>query len=250
MRPIIGVTSNYSDDDMRFVAQGLGARGQEWSVIANDYSDAIIEAGGIPVVIPITEDEEYLEKIADLIDGLLLTGGADINPLLAGQRPDEKTGRIAPQRDSQEMILLDYFYNKTKKPILGICRGMQFLNVFFNGSLILDLPRDGYLPHTLINNERYFPSHSVEINEDSILREIFESDSIMVNSFHHQAVGNLGEKLKASGKSEDGVIEAMEYHDLNERFILAVQWHPEMMSIADEDHQRIFEYFVNEAKPK
>lgn len=74
MKPIIGITSNYSDDDMRFAAQGLGARGQEWSVIANDYSDAIIEAGGIPIVIPISEDKKYLEKIADLIDGLLLTG--------------------------------------------------------------------------------------------------------------------------------------------------------------------------------
>ena len=248
MKPIIGITSNYSDDDMRFAAQGLGARGQEWSVIANDYSDAIIEAGGIPIVIPISEDKKYLEKIADLIDGLLLTGGADINPLLAGQRPDEKTGRISSKRDSQEMMLLDYFYNKTKKPILGTCRGMQFLNVFFNGNLILDLPREGYLYHTLVNNERFFPSHAVEIEEDSILREIFESDSIMVNSLHHQAAGILGDNLKISGKSEDGVIEAMEYHDLKERFILAVQWHPEMMAIKDYNHQKIFEYFVKRAK--
>lgn len=250
MKPIIGVTSNYTDDDKTFMEKGLGARGQEWSAIANDYTDAIIKAGGIPIVIPITEDKKYLEQISNLIDGLLLTGGADIDPILYGERPDEKTGRIAPQRDSKEFILLDYFYNKTDKPILGICRGMQFLNVFFKGSLILDLPKANYPSHTLINNDRYNPSHEVKIEPDSVLEKIYGKDSIGVNSFHHQAVGNLGKKLKAVGKSEDGVIEAMEYENIDERFIMAVQWHPEMMAVKDEDHAKIFEYFVEMSKVK
>lgn len=248
MKPLIGITSNFSSDDMTYVKQGLGAIGQEWSLIANDYSEAIIRSGGIPIVIPISEDETYIKDIAEKIDGLLLSGGADMDPLLFGQRADAKTGRVSPQRDNQELLLLDYIYKNTKKPILGICRGLQLINVYFKGNLILDLPSAGYLSHSISNNERYNPIHDVTIYEDTLLREIIGNEKTYVNTIHHQAIGELGEGLKVSAISEDNVIEAIESKNVKERFILATQWHPEMTSLKDNSHQRIFDYFINSAK--
>lgn len=248
MKPLIGITSNFSSDHMTYVKQGLGAIGQEWSLVANDYSDAVIKSGGIPIVIPISEDEEYIKDIADKIDGLLLTGGADMDPILSGQRADAKTGRIAPKRDHQELFLLDYFFKNTNKPILGVCRGLQLINVYFKGNLILDLPSAGYLAHTISNNERYNPIHDVTIYEDTLLREIIGNEKTYVNSLHHQAIGNLGEGLKISAISEDNVIEAIESENAKDRFLLATQWHPEMTAIKDKSHQRIFDYFINSAK--
>lgn len=125
---------------------------------------------------------------------------------------------------------------------------MQFINVFFKGNLILDLPRDGYLSHTLVNNDRFNEVHTVTIESGSILKEICGVDKLPVNSLHHQGVGNLSDKMKVSAKSEDGVIEAIEYKNLEERFILAMQWHPEMMAIKDERHQEIFNYFIGMSK--
>ncbi|MDR7869707.1 MAG: gamma-glutamyl-gamma-aminobutyrate hydrolase family protein [Tissierellaceae bacterium] len=247
-KPLIGITSNFSSDDMTYVKQGLGAIGQEWSLIANDYSDAIIRSGGIPIVIPISEDEDYIKDIAKKIDGLLISGGADLDPLLSGQRADAKTGRVSPKRDKQELLLLDYIYKNTSKPILGICRGLQLMNVYFKGNLILDLPSAGYLAHSISNNERYNPIHDVTISEDTLLREIIGQEKTYVNTIHHQAVGELGQGLRIAAISEDNVIEAVETVNVRERFILATQWHPEMTSIKDSSHKRIFDYFINSAK--
>lgn len=247
MKPLIGITSNFSSDGMEYVKLGLGAIGQEWSLIANDYSDAIIRSGGIPVVIPISEDETYIKDIAEKIDGLLLSGGGDIDPLLSGQRADAMTGRVSYQRDNQELLLLDYIYKNTKKPILGICRGLQLINVYFKGDLILDLPSAGYLTHSISNNERYNPIHHIEIYEDTLLKEIIGNKKTYVNTIHHQAIRELGEGLKVSAISEDNVIEAIEWKYSKERFILGTQWHPEMTSIIDNNHKKIFDYFINTA---
>ena len=248
MKPLIGITSNFSSDDMTYVRQGLGAIGQEWSLVANDYAEAVIRSGGIPIIIPISEDENYIKDIADKIDGLLLSGGADMDPLLSNQRADRRTGRVSPERDNQEFSLLDYIYKNSKKPILGICRGMQLINVYFKGDLILDLPSAGYLDHTITNNERYNPIHDITIYEDSLLREIIGEEKSYVNTLHHQAIDKLGEGLEVSALSEDKVIEAIESKDARDRFLLALQWHPEMTSLKDKTHQGIFDYFINSAK--
>lgn len=247
-KPLIGITSNFSSDDMTYVKQGLGAIGQKWSLVANDYSDAIIRSGGIPIMIPISEDEAYIKDIVETIDGLLLSGGADLDPFLSGQRADAKTGRVSPERDNQELQLLDYFYKSTNKPILGICRGLQLINVYFKGKLILDLPTAGYLSHAIANNERYNPIHDITISEDSLLREIIGNEKTYINSLHHQAVGEIGQGLRVVAISQDNVIEAVESENAKERFILGTQWHPEMTSINDESHQRIFDYFINSAQ--
>lgn len=248
MKPLIGITSNFIDDDEFFMKQGMGSRGQLWSAVANDYIDAVIDAGGIPVVIPVTNDDEYNEEIVKKLDGILFTGGADIDSNYAGQRATAKVGRVFAERDAQEMFLMDYVYNATEIPILCVCRGIQLLNVYFGGELILDIPSEGYLDHTIVNNKKYIPSHEVNLKDGSVLREIYKEEVIYVNSFHHQAASKLGEELVAVGYSEDEVIEAIEHRDIRQRFIAGVQWHPEMMAEVDEDHLNLFRYIINEAK--
>lgn len=244
MKPIIGITSNHSDNDQVFIDLGIGSYGQEWSIIANDYSDAIIRAGGIPIIIPISEDEKYLKEVCNLIDGLLISGGDDVNPLLYGKVADEHIGLISPKRDTQELFLLDYFYKNTNKPILGMCRGMQLINVYFKGTLILDIPSAGYRSHSINIMDRTHPVHSVKLRTDSLLSKIMETDETLVNSLHHQSVDKLGEGLIEVATSDDGIIEAFEIENIYERFLLAIQWHGENTSIKYKDHQKIFEYFV------
>lgn len=144
--------------------------------------------------------------------------------------------------------MLDHIYKKTESPILGICRGLQFLNVYFKGNLILDLPSAGYLEHSISNNERTNPIHDITIYENTLLRKIIGNEKTYVNTIHHQAIDKLGEGLKVSAISEDKVIEAIETKDVKTRFVLGTQWHPEMISIKDDKHQKIFDYFVNSAK--
>lgn len=248
MKPIIGITSNHMEDDKIFIKAGVGGLGQDWSVIANDCADSIIRAGGIPFFIPVSDDEEYLKSVCETIDGLFISGGNDIDPLLFNMRADKYTGLISPKRDFQEMFLIDYIYKYTNKPILAICRGMQILNVYFKGNLIMDIPSAGYPTHSINKMDRTKPVHSVEIDKDSILYNIIGGDKLFVNSLHHQGVDIIGEKLKPVAKCEDGIIEALEYENNNDRFIMAIQWHPEMMSSKDKGNQSIFDYFVDKSK--
>ncbi len=233
---------------MTYYISNKDLEGQTWSALANDNSDAIIKAGGIPVIIPITNDQDYLKDLAEKLDGLYISGGNDIDPLLFNMRADKYTGNMSPERDQEELYLIDYFYKNTKKPILGICRGMQILNVYFKGDLILDIPNAGYPTHSINKMDRSYLVNKVEIEKDSLLYEILGKETSMVNSLHHQGVNKLGDRLRAVAKSEDGIIEAFEHQDIKDRFILGIQFHPEMTSIKDMDHQKIFDYFVEMAK--
>lgn len=248
MKPIIGITGNFIDRDRFFVDAGIGTKGQEWSVLPNDYIKAVVRAGGVPLIIPVETDREILIEIGELIDGLILSGGEDVDPMIYGSIPDDKTGRISPDRDDYELFLTDYIYKKTKKPILAVCRGLQILNVYLGGKLILDIPRAGYNTHSISVNERYNPVHKVRIEEDSLLYNIINKSELGVNSHHHQGISQLGRDLRIIAKAEDGLIEAVEHKDIEDRFIMGLQWHPEMLCLSDEGQYKIFDYFINEAR--
>lgn len=248
MKPIIGITGNFIDNDIFFMNQGLGAKGQEWTVLSNDYVKAVVRAGGIPVIVPVETDREYLESIGDMIDGLILSGGEDVDPMLYGKIPDRRTGRISPKRDESELYLINYVFKNTNKPILAVCRGLQILNVYMKGTLILDVPDAGFNEHSIGINDRFNPVHNVILDENSLLYKLVGDKEIGVNSLHHQGINKLGNQLKVVGKSGDNLIEAVEYENIDERFIMGLQWHPEMISIRDSRQRHIFDYFINEAK--
>ena len=145
MRPIIGITANYSFDGASQCREGIGTPGQEWQMLADDYITAVTRAGGLPLILPLIrgEDREALwAELLDQVDGVLFSGGNDVDPLLFGEISTGKTGGLIPARDEQELWMANYLLKHTRKPILGICRGIQFLNVALGGTLYQDLPAE------------------------------------------------------------------------------------------------------------
>ena len=247
MKPIIGITMNYIKEDEFFIKQGVGTKRQEWHALPSDYTNAIIKAGGIPILIPCTDDLDTTKEILDGVDGVLMSGGNDIDPIIFGKKSDSKTGIVSVERDMQDLFTAEYIIKETNKPFLGVCRGMQVLNVALGGDLHVDLVNAGYDYHSINNTERYQPTHKIEIDQNSILFDVFKSTITYINSYHHQAIDRVADGLKIIAVSEDGVIEAVE-SDNNERFVLAVQWHPEMMAIKNELQQEIINKFVDSCK--
>lgn len=203
-----------------------------------NYLEAIVEAGGLPFLIPaVSRPEVYLSQV----DGILLPGGADLDPVLYGQEPDRKLGRIEPALDLAEQALLKVALSQ-KLPLLGICRGMQALVVAQGGTLYQDLSLQGTtLSHRQIVPGNH-PWHSINIEEGSILAE-FLGEKARVNSFHHQGAQKLV-GLRPIAKSPDGVIEAV----AGEGFVLGVQWHPERMYREEPGQLAIFKGLVEAAK--
>ncbi|SFS79871.1 gamma-glutamyl-gamma-aminobutyrate hydrolase family protein [Marininema halotolerans] len=228
MRPIIGLTISYEN---------------EMCTCRRDYSEAILFGGGLPLMIPPTRDKEIHQQLATLLDGLLLTGGKDINPYLFNEEPLPGLGVVEPERDLMEMSLSQEFI-RTNKPILAICRGCQLLSVALGGSMYQDLPsqKEKLLQHTQ-RAPRNHPSHRVKVKGESLLFRITKQRDIRVNSFHHQAVKIIPDRCVISGTSLDGVIEA--YEGKNDPFLLALQWHPEAMLKEDVTSQAIFKSFIS-----
>lgn len=213
--------------------------------IYNNYSyfDAIQKAGGIPIILPILNPKE-IEQMADKFDGLCVTGGEDLDPIFFNQDPHPSIYQTWKEIDETDLALIQAFL-KRKKPILGICRGIQAINVALGGDLYQDIntqvekidPRfhqqqkvEGYTMNDVF--------HKVAFQEGTQFHEIF-GDSTMVNSFHHQSIQKLAPALTCSGLSPDGIIEAVEIKDQ----ILAVQWHPEKL-IADSKQLDLFKNFI------
>jgi putative glutamine amidotransferase len=230
MVPIIGVTSSLKDERL--------------ITVADDNIYAIEQAGGIPVILPNLSPPESIDYIAQKIDGLLLTGGGDIDPTLFGEEPHKNLGSITPSRDEFEIHIIRKMLEQNK-PILGICRGCQILNIAAGG----DMYQDIYTQHDyeLLQHSQRAPrshtSHFVKISDHSLLAKMTESERFKVNSFHHQAVRNLGHGFKGSAVSSDGIIEAFE--SVQHSFVLGVQWHPEC-TVRDHDHpsEKIFKSFI------
>lgn len=244
MKPLIGITCNYSLDDKPGVSSHMGVPGQKWQMLADNYIEAITNAGGIPVIIPISKNLENLYSLVEKLDGFLISGGNDIEPNLYGEFICKEVGILSPKRDKQEIKLTKYIIKNTNKPLLGICRGLQILNVSCGGSLYQDLEKNKLNNHFIASSPMNHPIHRVTIEKDSILYNIFQKKELKVNSYHHQAIKNLGENLKCVAVSEDGIIESIEVK--GKKFMIATQWHPEMMYDSKEQ-QDIFKRFVKEA---
>ena len=227
-RPVIGITANYSDID---------------ATVRDRYYKQIINAGGVPVIIPPIADTAIVADTLEKVDGILLTGGGDYNPLWCGEEPSPKLHNINKERDAAELILTRLAYNK-QIPMLGICRGIQTLAMALGGHVAQDISSQATIKHSQ-DADREEATHSVTIEEGSILFSIYHNriGSLPVNSFHHQAVDNPGSLFRATAHSKDGIIEAIESTEYKN--VMGVQWHPEWLG---KDGLPLFKWLVDSAR--
>ena len=246
-RPVIGIVTNFADQDV---------------TIREVFHKQVIDAGGTPLLIPPTTDTQVIVNILNRIDGLLLTGGADVNPLWEGEEPIRNMGSINNKRDLSELLTTRLAYNR-QIPIFAVCRCLQVLAIALGGKVqqhiydpyIVEETEEKKLarmksvttlrPAKLKHDQSASfnePTHSIKIAPDSVLYSIYKQEKIFVNSFHHQAVSMPGKRFKVTAYAPDGVIECMESAEFKP--IMGVQWHPEWL---EEDGQKLFKWFVNEA---
>lgn len=235
MKPLIGVVTSTEIEQKTYYT-------------GTDNVKAILSGGGIPLLLPYYEEDSVIDEIARKIDGLYLTGGFDIDPTLFGEEPHPKLGTIIPARDSFEIKLLKKIL-AMDKPILGVCRGSQILNVALGGDMYQDIY--GQMSSELLQHQQKAPnshgSHFVQIKEDSLLHRLTGKTTLKVNSRHHQANRKVPFPLQVSATASDGVIEAIE--STQHKFVLALQWHPEnLLTIDDAASEAIFKGFIAACK--
>ena len=240
-RPLIAVTcsTHYG------LSWGAYSTEQRLDYVPEGYISAVEMAGGLPVCLPLVEDPETIGAIMERVDGVILTGGPDINPQFYDQEPKPNLGEIDCELDIMELETARTAVD-SGKPVLGICRGIQILAAAFGGELIQDIPTetDDLLNHNQKASKTVL-SHKVFLDPDSLLHDIVGQKEIWVNSKHHQAVGTLPQGFAATARSSDGLIEAMEHPD--HPFLLGVQWHPEGTCGVDEPSLKIFQALVEAA---
>lgn len=216
--------------------------------LSRHYSEAVEAAGGAPVHISLIPHTEYIDAVVEGLEGILLPGSnSDVDPLRYGQQPHPALGEVHKIKDETDLLLIDAAERK-QLPLLAICFGMQVLNVSRGGTLIQDIRSQ--LPEALKHEQgapRDRPSHSVKVGAGSKLNEIIKTEDLLVNSHHHQAIEMLGADLVETAWSPDGVIEAFE-DPRPDRFVVAVQWHPELGWQSDRFSQRLFNSFVARAR--
>ena len=239
-KPTIAISANlHPIESGSFIGRGRFTLNQ-------DYVDAIQAVGGIPFILPFVKDEEMIERQLEKVDGIILSGGYDINPLYYGEEPIRGICNLCPERDHYEMQLAKIAY-RMKKPILGICRGLQILNVALGGTLYQDIKKDE--PESFEHGVKANPEeavHSVNVMPDTFLYKIVMQETLQVNSFHHQAIKDLAPGLTVNAKAKDGVIEGIE--GTGEQFILGLQWHPETMLKIYPFNTKIFQALIEAAK--
>jgi len=236
-RPSIGITPDYVEPEG-------GAPRYELKL---SYADAVLRAGGLPMVLPYSDDPYVIEQYVDRISGLLVTGGAfDIPPEMYGEVAREGMGITKQPRSSFELLLMQAAL-KRNLPVLGICGGMQLLNVALGGTLVQDILREveNARDHEQ-QHDRSQPAHPVEVRDGTLLSEALGKGQIMVNSTHHQAVKQPGPQVVVSAVASDGVVEAIEGKDFV--FALGVQWHPELLFNSVPLHLSIYRTFVHKAR--
>ena len=239
-KPIIAITGNFVDGETR---------------IADRYYKSIVKAGGIPFIMPPLADKDVIINTLDRVDGLLLTGGGDVNPLWVGEEPSPSLRSINRERDEAELLTVSLAYNRNI-PILGICRGIQVLASALGGTVDQDIAEafsashsvnnSGQTQHALIKHsqdaDRNEPTHTVKISKDTTLYSIYNTEYLAVNSMHHQAVRSGGKRFNVSAIAPDGVIEAIESNEFKP--IMGVQWHPEWL---EESGKNLFSWLVKSA---
>lgn len=233
MGPVIGILASVC-----LVEGGLHC-GVERYFVSRDYIDAVVLAGGIPVILPLIEGWNAIRRQIGLLDGVLLVGGYDPDPGIYKEEPASKLGPVFPERDKYEIMVLATLQ---KKPALGICRGIQVMNVALGGTLYQDL---SLVPRPVLQHfqdcQKHVAGHSIEINRGTLLREIAGSDFLRTNSYHHQSIKDLAPGLCINARAKDGVIEGVENR---EKTLLGVQWHPEMMIKKNPVMLNIFNWLI------
>jgi putative glutamine amidotransferase len=216
--------------------------------LSRHYSEAVEAAGGAPVHISLIPHTEYIDAVVDGLDGILLPGSdSDVDPLRYGQQPHPALGAVHKIKDETDLLIIDAAERK-QLPLFAICFGMQVLNVARGGTLIQDITAQ--VPEAIKHEQgapRDRPSHSVKVGSRSKLNEVIKTEDLLVNSHHHQAIETLGADLEATAWSSDGLIEAFE-DPRDGRFVVAVQWHPELGWQNDWFSQRLFKWFVTHAR--
>jgi putative glutamine amidotransferase len=236
-RPLIGITTN----------PFMPKNSQLSDKLAHTYCKAVQAAGGIPLMLPTIISAEEIAQLRDHLDGILLSGGGDVAP---GRFPEADTGLsedVSEQRDELELALVNLSL-RTNWPLLGICRGCQVINVALGGTLYTDIPTQVNSP--LVHNSarelgRDYLAHEVTIIIGTDLAAILGEFTLMVNSFHHQSVKQVGAGLRVSARASDGLVEGLELP--GQRFFLGVQWHPECLPLLKEQ-QALFEAFIQSAR--
>ena len=235
MKPVILITNNYAVDPNNF---GVG----RYIRIKENFVNSILKAGGVPILSAHGDADTY----AQIADGVLFSGGSDINPVRYGEKPYREDCCYKDDRDEMELAIFNSFY-KLKKPMLGVCRGIQTINVALGGTLIQDIPS---MVEMSAHKQNLFdkPAHYVKSIQGSKIRELF-GEEFIVNSHHHQAIKTCAPGLRVTAVTDEGVIEAVEHESLP---IIATQWHPERM-IGEENFEMenmmpLFEYFVELCK--
>lgn len=234
MRPMIGVLPLYD-----------GEKDSYWMLPG--YMQGIEAAGGIPVMLPLTADVETIAAVAERFDGFLFTGGHDISPGLYGENKERFCGGLCFERDEMEAELFHRVV-RLDKPAFGICRGLQLFNVLLGGTLYQDLPEQFKSEVAHKQRPPYdVPVHPVYIERGNPLHRLIETEVMQVNSYHHQGIKRLSNRLLPLAQAEDGLIEAVMMPD--RRFVYAVQWHPEFNYKRDELNFKLFEAFVRACYP-
>jgi len=215
--------------------------------LSRHYSEAIEAAGGLPCHISLIPKPAYIASIVAGLDGILLPGSdSDVDPVRYGSEPHAALGSVHPIKDETDLLVLAEV-EKQRLPLFAICFGLQILNVHRGGTLIQDIPAQ--MPGAINHQQgapRDRPSHRVRIFEGSVLASLAKSDSALVNSHHHQAIETVGRDLVATAWTSDGLVEALE-DPRTDRYVLGVQWHPELGWNKDEFSQSMFDFFINQA---